>query len=134
MRLPPTSDDFPEIPVVPLIDVMFTLLTFFIVTSLFIENNKAANLKLPDSATTKTLDFKQAKKVNVSVDKEGDFFFDKVPVNSKELLTKLTVMDEETVIILSGDEGTEYQDIVRVMDVIRSANKYDIKMAARQRR
>ncbi|WP_287127662.1 biopolymer transporter ExbD [Candidatus Cyanaurora vandensis] len=131
MRLPHLSDKFPEIPVVPLIDVMFTLLTFFIVATLFIEKSRAIELNLPKSATTASLDRKEVDQVDVSVDKDGNLYFNKDRVERAELLERIKAVPEKTLIILAGDELTEYADIVRAMDVIREADRGQVSLAAR---
>ncbi len=131
MRLPPLSDEFPEIPVVPLIDVMFTLLTFFIVATLYIEKNRAIELNLPKASTTVSLDQKKIEQVDISVDKDGNFFFNKDKVSLAELKNRTIPLSEDTLIILAGDEQTEYQDIVKALDVVRETGKSKIAFAAR---
>ena len=131
MRLPPLSEEFPDIPVVPLIDVMFTLLTFFIVASLLIEKNKVVALKLPKAETLVTIDSKKSEQANVSVDKAGKIYLDKNPVTGDELLARLSPMPVGTVVIISGDALTEYKDIVKAMDLIRKAGKPQLALAAK---
>jgi biopolymer transport protein ExbD len=123
MRLPPLSDEFPEIPVVPLIDVMFTLLTFFIVATLFIEKTRAIDLNLPKASTTISVDQKKTEQVDISVDRNGKFYFDKAQVSPAELLTRARALPDDTLIILAGDEKTQYQDIVKALDIVREAGK-----------
>lgn len=131
MRLPHLSDDIPEIPVVPLIDVMFTLLTFFIVATLYAEKSRAVKLDLPKSATTENLDKKKQDQVDVSVKANGDLYFNKDLVTEQELVKKVSGVAETTLIVLAGDENAEYQDITRAMNAIRQANRGQLALAAK---
>ncbi|WP_218081104.1 ExbD/TolR family protein [Anthocerotibacter panamensis] len=130
MRLPHLSDEFPEVPVVPLIDVMFTLLTFFIVTSLLIEKNKAIKLNLPKSTTTEIIQAKKKDQVDISVAPDGKFYFNKQPVSREQLIKEVTPLKDDVIIVLSGDENTHYEDITKAMEVIRDAGKFRIGLAA----
>ncbi len=130
MRLPETSESFPEVPVVPLIDVIFTLLTFFIVATLFIEKSRAIDLRLPKAETTNQVKQKKDEQAAVSVDRNGKFYFDKKPITEAALKAKIKALPEKTLIVLSGDERTNYEDISRVMEVISGAGKSRVGLAA----
>ncbi|WP_287127660.1 biopolymer transporter ExbD [Candidatus Cyanaurora vandensis] len=131
MRLPPISDEFPEVPVVPLIDVMFTLLTFFIVATLFIQKNRALDLNLPQANSTPIVETKKIEQVDVSVDKDGNFYYNKDKVSGPELLARLKKLSNETLLILAGDDKTRYQDLVSALDILRLSGKTRIALAER---
>jgi len=130
MRMPELSEDFPEIPVVPLIDVMFTLLTFFIITTLFISKARAIDLNLPKASDAPPTDTK-IEQVDIRVDTKGQFYFNRAPMTEDQLAAKVATLPDETLIILAGDEKTRYQDLIRAMDVLRSAEKTNIALAQR---
>ncbi|WP_218081103.1 ExbD/TolR family protein [Anthocerotibacter panamensis] len=130
MRLPPVSEEFPEIPVVPLIDVMFTLLTFFIVATLLIQKTRTIDLNLPQASNE--VSTTPPKQVDITVDKGGKFYFNKQLVTRQELAALAARLPDETLIILAGDEKARYQDITRAMDALREAGKASrIALAAR---
>ncbi len=129
MRLPPTSEKFPEVPVVPLIDVIFTLLTFFIVATLYIEKLRAIDLDLPQaSSAPASSDLKQ---VDVTVDNAGKFFYNRAPVTADQLFAEVSKLPVTTLIILAGDKKAKYQSVLKAMDVMRKAKKTNISLAAR---
>jgi len=131
MRLPPLSDEFPEVPVVPLIDVMFTLLTFFIVATLFIEKNRALDLNLPKESAPIEQKTKPDPQVDISVDKDGNLFYNKKQVSRPEMIALVAKISDETLIILAGDKTTRYQYLISTLDILRAAKKTKIALAER---
>ncbi|HEY9301689.1 MAG TPA: biopolymer transporter ExbD, partial [Phormidium sp.] len=51
MRLPDEPDSIPQINIVPLIDVTFAILTFFIVSSLSLSKSEGLPVNLPKAST-----------------------------------------------------------------------------------
>jgi biopolymer transport protein ExbD len=130
MRMPELNEDYPEIPVVPLIDVMFTLLTFFIVITLFISKARAIDLSLPKASDAPPIDQKIVQ-VDIRVDTKGNFYVNRAPVTEAQLRDQMRTLSDESLIILAGDEKTRYQDLIRAMDVLRGVGKNKIALAAR---
>lgn len=105
----------------PLIDVIFTLLLFFMMTSVF-KVVPGLSLSLPSSTTTSTVSLTQMRIVAAS---EGSIF-----VNS--VRTDLAGMDqavkremkgkkpEEIRAVLQGDKAASYQLIISVLDTLKS--------------
>lgn len=130
MRMPELSEDFPEIPVVPLIDVMFTLLTFFIITTLFISKARAIDLNLPKASDSPPTNVK-IEQVDLRVDDKGKFYFNRAPMTEAQLIAQIKATPVETLIILAGDDKTRYQDLIRAMDILRIEGKTNIALAQR---
>jgi len=131
MRLPPLSDEFPEVPVVPLIDVMFTLLTFFIVATLFIQKNRAVDLNLPKESAPIVQKTKPDPQVDISVDQDGNLYYNKKRVSRPEMVALVAKISDETLIILAGDKTTRYQYLISALDILRAAKKTKIALAER---
>lgn len=111
-----------RIEIIPLIDIMFFLLAAFMLVSLSMVNMKSVKVNLP-TATTATTETKKDF-VNISVDKAGLVFFDKKPVGNNELaglLTNLQKTSETARVFISGDVEARHGDIIRVLDLVRSA-------------
>ena len=103
----------------PLIDVVFQLLIFFMLTSTFM--NPALRLTLPTAASRDKIDPDQ---LVVSIDSIGNIFvnFDKVEMEDLKdtLQARLATMERKQV-NFRGDQNLRYQDFVRVMDIARQA-------------
>jgi biopolymer transport protein ExbD len=108
-----------RIEMIPLIDVVFLLLVFFIyaMLSMVIHRGIPVNLPQAKSALTDKKDY-----ISLSINWEGDVFFDKRRVSLKELKDLLIgnkEYDPDLKIFISGDRKTPYERVVEVLDVIR---------------
>jgi biopolymer transport protein ExbD len=119
-KLPPESDA--RIEIIPLIDIMFFLLASFMLVSLSMVNLKSVKVNLP-TATTATLEMKNDF-ISLSVDRGGTVYFDKLPVAPNELAQRLRVWhqtNENVRVFISGDKDARHGDVIRVLDIVRSA-------------
>lgn len=109
-----------------LIDVMFILLLFFIVTSTFKDPHSAAlDLILPSSE--KVANTEEPDEVILFIDKNNQLSFagTKFPLDS--VSSKFPALYEsvkDKTIVLKGDEKVPYQSFVTVLDVLKR-NKVD---------
>lgn len=104
----------------PLIDVVFQLLIFFILTTTF-ENNPSFKVKLPKANNA---DVKQEPKaVVVTVTADGRVEIDGNVVDDAELERRLcnaANSDESTGVNIRADAATEHQHVVKVMDLAKT--------------
>ena len=108
----------PIINITPLIDVMFLLLIFFMVSSTFREH-LGIDITLPRAATGS----EQAEDGHeITVKTSGDIFIGQRLVSVEELresLTALVAEEPEAVITLRADEAAAFQRVVTVIDTVR---------------
>ncbi len=111
--------------ITPLIDVVFLLLIFFMVSTTF-EHNSEINITLPTSSKVA----KEAKpdSVNISLDASGNVYInDKALVNAqletiKQALSEAVLGIDEPPIIISADAEASHQSVIKVMDAARQLN------------
>jgi biopolymer transport protein ExbD len=111
-----------RIEIVPLIDIMFFLLAAFMLVSLSMVNMKSIKVNLP-TATAATAEMKRDF-LNISVDKAGALFLDKKLVGQNELAATLASMyatNSALRVFISGDKDARHGEIVRALDIVRSA-------------
>lgn len=104
--------------ITPLIDVIFLLLIFFMVSSSFIEK-PAIELTLPQA---KTAQLKRAEETIISVDKDGTIYVNSekiLPHQLRQKLGEIQLTKHEEQIILQADEDVAYKTIIFVMDTAR---------------
>lgn len=110
----------------PLIDVVFQLLIFFMLTASF--SNPAMRLNLP-KAVTKDPGHKEYVVVNVR--QNGEIFLNekRTPLESlrKELSARLAAADKKSVNI-KGEEDMPYKYFVQVMDIARQAGATQVNI------
>ncbi len=105
--------------ITPLIDVLFLLLIFFMVSSTFIEK-PGIDLTLPQA---KTAELSKTEDTIVSVDKDGNIFINAKKVPSDKLENKLASIQlekHEDQLVLQADENVPYKVIVFIMDTARN--------------
>jgi biopolymer transport protein ExbD len=118
----PTENAEARIEIIPLIDIMFFLLASFMLVSLSMQNSKSIKVNLP-TATSATLELKKDF-VDISVDKSGQTFLDRRMIGSRELVAALATSEKANPnvrVFISGDRDARHGDIIRVLDLVRSA-------------
>jgi biopolymer transport protein ExbD len=116
-----------RIEIIPLIDVMFFLLASFMMVSLSQVHMKGIKVNLPVGASGET----QSKRdyISVSVDSNGNFFFDKEEVSREEMQSRLQKVHQsspEAKVFVRGDRDTVHGNIVQLLDMLRAAGFYKI--------
>lgn len=105
-----------RIEIIPMIDVIFFLLVFFMISSMAMTRINSLPVALP-----KTSSSPQALKQNVilTVKKNGSMFINKTPVTLETLGNQLAYEMREKpqdIVVVNADEGTEYGRVVQAMD------------------
>jgi biopolymer transport protein ExbD len=114
------GDDF-EINVIPLIDVLLTLLMFFVLTSTFIQHSRL-QVTLP-KASTQDRDMNAAA-LTVMIDRDGRFFVGSDEVMGegiealKQTIARNAGDDRERQVTIRADANTPHQDVVTAMDAL----------------
>lgn len=105
-----------EVDLTPLIDVVFQLLVFFLLTSAFISNT--IPMELPQAATGEQTSATLA----VSIDHGGQVFLDAIPVTLEELRTRVRTAREahtEIQAVIAADGRITHAQVVQVIDILR---------------
>ena len=105
----------------PLIDVMFILIIFFMLTTSFMRI-ESLELLLPAASTSATP--KQEEAMHLFIDADGDMILGQRKVDSDELTESLSRMfdkDSTTKIVLLTADGVSMQQLVGVMDRVYMA-------------
>lgn len=111
----------------PLIDIVFQLLIFFMLSSSFL--NPALRLDLPKAVYE---DQKAPEQTIISVDRSGTIFLNTAKTSLRELKSQLEVVFEKAEskksVHLRGDQNMPYKFFVEVMDIARQAGATQINI------
>ena len=102
-----------------LIDVLFAILTFFIITSLTLTRNEGLPVDIPTASTGKS---QVQTKLVVSIDPQGSIALNRQPVKEIDLVVKIQAFidrDGQTLVIINADAHVEHGRVVAVMDRVR---------------
>lgn len=120
MRLQDEQETPAQINIVPMIDVTFSLLTFFIMSSLFLTRSQGLPVNLPSAATTQQS--RTPQKITVSVDDKGTISLNRQPIavdNLTEQVRTLVNNNPDALVVINADRKVEHGLIVTIMDRVR---------------
>jgi biopolymer transport protein ExbD len=119
MRLQTDQDEEPEINLTSLIDVVFLLLIFFMVSATF-ERQALLRVELPAAATAERETLPE--KIELVITETGDFFVgermlaDQRPATLRLALSEAFAVNPEAVLVIRADAAAEHRLVVRAMD------------------
>ncbi len=120
-----------RIEIIPMIDIMFFLLVFFIMVTLRMIPADGINSHLPTSSTAQALPPPQ---VTIVVDAQGQIHLGGLALTPQQLTQVLKNKPDPShlQVILAGDRHTSLQLLMKVMDACRQAGVTRIGLAAQQ--
>ena len=123
-----------SIDMAPLIDVVFLLLIFFMVTTTFREESQI-EINLPQASNEPIESVGQP--LEILIDKEGHYYIDTVPVVNTQLdtlkraLRKAMDGRDAPPVIVSADAMSPHQSVVTAMDAARQVGLIHLSIATR---
>src|SRR6056297_289698 len=129
----PTHKKKTNINIIPMIDVIFFLLVFFMLFTSFRTNPYGMEMKLPKAVTV--TEQKQENFI-VNIDENGEFFYqgDNLPMSKiSELAKEKYENNQNLVVIINADSDTKYSSVVTVMDSVRQVGIYNLALAAEKK-
>lgn len=114
----------------PLIDVVFLLLIFFLVTSVLKKEDLAFLLNLPKSQySSEIIDDKN---INISVGLD-EIYLETEKLSLEELDNKLVnVQNKNTPINIKIDENVKYQRIIKIFDLLKKNNLSNLVLVSQK--
>lgn len=130
MRFRSVKKEEPTLGIAPLIDIVFLLLIFFMVTSHF-DVASGVRIQLPQVA--KMIYDQHDNKVTVVIDKSGQAYLEGKKIDMKALgerLKKLVQEKDLIQVVLQADRDVKHGIVVQAMDVAKTAGVRSIVIAA----
>uniref|UniRef100_A0A832H3D4 Biopolymer transporter ExbD n=1 Tax=Oscillatoriales cyanobacterium SpSt-402 TaxID=2282168 RepID=A0A832H3D4_9CYAN len=129
MRLPEEPDLPFQINIVPMIDVIFAILTFFIMSSLFLTRSTGLPVDLPSANTAQE---QAPSQFTLTVDRDGKLTLNNQPLLLTELQPRLRALTgtEATLVVISADERVDHGKVIAVMDQLRQIPNVKMAIAA----
>ena len=115
--------------IVPMIDVIFAILTFFIISSLDLIRLDHIPVNLPKASTSTLV---KDKPIVLTIDRENNIFLENKPIDSKILVDQIKniISDYSTdILVISADKEVAYGKVVEVIDQVRSIDNLRIGMS-----
>ena len=128
------QNDEPRIDLTPMVDVVFLLLIFFMISTTFVES-PGISIKLPE-ASSQTVD-REPKEIKIYLSREGDIYHRdaKISVDAfKKLLAEHQADVKQTTVLLLADQESKHGKVVTLMDLARDAGFTKLAIATEQRK
>jgi biopolymer transport protein ExbD len=132
MNLQPGDSDEPDVNLTPLIDVVFLLLIFFMVSTTF-EHQARIQVELPEASAEPTTP--DAEALEIIVDAQGRYFIGEEQVVNSQLktlkgaITKVVGDRTDMSVIVRADANTPHQAVVTVLDATSQLGLNRISLA-----
>ncbi len=118
----------------PMIDVVFQLIIFFVVTAAMQDKAMETNVRMAMAPNGPTEEVKDPRTVQVDVIEDGTIQIMKTRISEGQLLTILNnarkSSGQSTPVVIRGDMTTKHEAIKRVMDLCGKAGLWKIRFAA----
>ena len=111
----------PEIMLSPMIDMMFLLLIFFIVSAMYMSELKTIPVKLPVASETIT---QSTVKFTVTIKDDGAYWLGDKVIGKPELVNRAREeqkKDEKFSIVIRADENVQYKAVIGLLDSFKKA-------------
>ncbi|MBH8551554.1 biopolymer transporter ExbD [Nostocaceae cyanobacterium CENA357] len=133
MRLPDEPDIPAQINIVPMIDVIFAILTFFIMSTLFLTRSEGLPVNLPKAAMAQ----QQASSapITVTLDQAGILSLNRKQVPLDDLAQEVRILidsNSEGLVIINADERVNHGQVVAVMDRLRRVQGAKLAIATQK--
>ena len=115
-----------QINILPMIDIIFAILSFFIISSLFLSRIDSIEVNLPESSTSS---IEKNKPLIISIDSNKQIYFKEklISINNLSGIVKASLGElENLLIILRADASVKHGFIIRVLDELRKIEKIKI--------
>ncbi len=118
-----------QLDIAPLIDVVFQLLIFFMLTSSFIFQ-PGIKINLPKAVTSQII---KEKNIVITVTAENLIYMEGKPITTKELVAKLKASaKEDRPILINADRKSDLGRIVEIWDLCRAHGISRVNIATNQ--
>ncbi len=125
------AQDEAQIDMTPMLDIVFIMLIFFIVTASFVKESGIT----VDKPTAETATKRPKANIFIGIDNRGDIYMLKNKVDKdaiKTMLEDMLLENPESTIVVQADSRAESESLLKVLDAAKAAGVKNISVAAEQ--
>lgn len=126
-----TQEEEAEINITPMLDVVFIMLIFFIVTASFVKES-GIDVNRPDAATATV---KERGNILVAITDTNQIWIDRRQVDVRSVranIERLHAENPQGAVVIQADENSKNGLLVQVMDAARQAGVFNVSIAANE--
>ena len=132
MRFRSRSVDDVRVEVTPLIDIVFQLVLFFMVSTTF-DDSPQLDIQLPDSATNTVLDDHQS--LDLWLDKNGDCWIQRQRIDQADLLERFKEAfgsNPDMALVVQADEAISHGRVMELLNLAQSAGIVNMSIGGKK--
>ena len=117
-----------RVEILPLIDVMFLLVAFFMVISMSMIVQKGINVDLSPAETGESTT-QDTESVVLSVNVAGEIFLNREPISKTDLnkaLNRYATHDPARAVVLNADKGATHGNVISILDLVRKSGLHNV--------
>ena len=126
-----SSEDEADIDITPMLDVVFIMLIFFIVTSNFVKET-GIDVNRPQAATAVK---KSKANILIAIDAHDNIWIDRRQIDIRAVrpnIERLHAENPQGSVVIQADKESKTNTLIQVMDASRQAGVYNVSIAAQE--
>ncbi|MES1024194.1 biopolymer transporter ExbD [Gloeocapsa sp. BRSZ] len=126
------SSQIPEVNLIPMMDVLMSVLTFFIITSMTLSGRRIANVSLPAVSNSVREQSSLLEPLTVGLNQRGEIIIDNQSITITALEPKIQLYLEQNpqaLVILKADKKLQYKQVVQVLEKMRDVGGDRVSLA-----
>lgn len=127
-----SQEEESEINITPMLDVVFIMLIFFIVTASFVKE-AGIEVNRPDAQTA---ELKEKANILIAITANNQIFVDRRRVDPRAVranIERLHAENPQGTVVIQADKESKTETLIQVMDASRQAGVFDVAIAAQDR-
>lgn len=113
----------PEVNLIPMMDVLMAVLTFFIVISMSLTGQQLFNINLPQGKSgDEKSQPKQQSKLTIGLNPQGQVLIENQPISQAQLSQQVQAFltqNPQGIVIIKADRGLTYKDVAQLLKTMR---------------
>ena len=120
-----------EVNILPLIDVLFAILIFFMLSSIVLTERNQITIKRPTNSQPDQVS-KAQRTITISLKKNKELYFEQDKITASQLSRKLKRSSENGSIgqvLIDAEKTSTYSDVIEIIDIVKEAGVNSIGLA-----
>lgn len=131
MRVPRQEQPKARIEIIPMIDVIFFLLVFFMISTLSMTVNRGLPVNLPTAATSQK---EVGESMALTLTQDGELFLNREPIALQDLGQRVKAAlatNAQLMVIINADGQARHSSVVEILDELRGAGVSRLAIAVK---
>ena len=119
-----------KIDILPMIDIIFAILSFLIISSLYLSRVDTIPIDLPEAKSS----LRQDKRfINIFIDKTGVIYLNQKKILTDEISNVIAnlIVKSNNLVVLHADKNASHGDVINVLDELRIINGLKIAISTK---